>query len=153
MARLLGALAVLGAMMLSAGAVQACPDWRLAGQELYYSGDELYTPRYHGVVAGGNVDLRKCRTAQGAVGFVAAAPDFELYFSGSRNYTLELRVVSECDSVLLINTGNANWYFDDDDNGNLDAMIRLTRPSEGWYDIWIGALDRNCNARLELETF
>lgn len=146
-------LAGVLAMGASASPAQACPDWGLGGTQLSYTGAELYQPRSHSVVAGGDRDLRSCRTAPGAVGYVAAAPDFELYVTGLGGYSLNLRVVSQCDSVLLINTGEGNWFFDDDSNGNLDASIRLTNPSEGWYDIWIGSLDGNCQARLELETF
>ena len=65
-----------------------------------------------------------------------------------------LKVVSECDSVLLVNTGAMNWYYDDDDNGNLDALITLTRPSNGWLDVWVGTHDGEvCDAVLSLETF
>jgi hypothetical protein len=70
------------------------------------------------------------------------------------DYSLEFRVDSDCDSVLLINTGAMNYYFDDDDNGNFDPKIRLTRPSEGWYDVWIGTYNGSeCTAVLTLETF
>jgi hypothetical protein len=65
-----------------------------------------------------------------------------------------VRVVSECDAALLINTASANWYYDDDDNGDLDPKIVLTRPANGRIDIWIGTYDGEfCNAQLQLETF
>ncbi len=141
-------------------AAKACPEIRLSGQELDYSASELYQPQSFKVVAGGQENLERCNIRSNnpppsyASGYVAAAPDFELYYRHERGYALEFRVVSDCDSVLLINTGAANWYFDDDDNGNLDAKIRLTAPSSGWYDIWIGTYDPStCNATLTLETF
>ena len=57
-------------------------------------------------------------------------------------------------TATSINTGAANWYYDDDDNGNLDARITLTRPSNGWMDIWVGTHDGSvCDAVLTLETF
>lgn len=46
-------------------------------------------------------------------------------------YELHIRVVSECDAALLINTASATWYYDDDDNGNLDPRIILTNPQDG----------------------
>jgi len=141
-------------------AAKACPEIRLSGQELDYSSADLYQPHSFKVIAGGNINLDNCRIRANnppptyATGFVVAAPDFELYYRHQRGYELEFRVVSDCDSVLLINTGAANWYFDDDDNGNLDARIRLSAPSSGWYDIWIGTYDPStCNATLTLETF
>ena len=85
---------------------------------------------------------------------MTAAPDFSLELSGMDPFRLVLKVVSECDSVLLVNTGAMNWYYDDDDNGNLDALITLTRPSNGWLDVWVGTHDgETCDAVLSLETF
>lgn len=141
---------------LFTAAAQACPEVDMSGTELEFSAEELFQAHSFKVVAGGPEDLDRCslRGANSATGYVAEAPDFELYYTGTRGYALEFRVTSECDSVLLINTGNGNWYFDDDDNGNGDAKIRLTQPSEGWYDIWIGTYDSDtCSAALILETF
>ncbi len=147
------------AFLLVPGVALACPQVNLNGVELRYSGGELWDAKYFDVVAGGTENLERCNirtgTGERAVGWVAPAPDFELYFTGG-NYSLEFRVVGApgCDTVLLINTANENWYFDDDDFGDGDAKIRLTRPSEGWYDIWIGTYDPgNCNSRLTIETF
>ena len=141
------------------GIAMACPEIDLNGTELRFSGEQLYQARSFSVVAGGTEDISRCgirnRTDGRPVGFVARAPDFELYFRGD-GYQLEFRVESDCDSVLLINTGAANWYYDDDDNKDSfrDAKIRLTRASDGWYDIWIGTnTPGNCNAYLILETF
>jgi len=140
-------------------AAQACPEVNLGGAQLYYTGDELYSVESFNVVAGGTENLDRCNirtgTGESATGWVARAPDFELKFSGG-NYELEFRVIGSkgCDTVLLVNTANSNWYFDDDDFGDGDAKIRLSRPSEGWYDIWIGTYGSdNCDARLYLETF
>jgi hypothetical protein len=67
---------------------------------------------------------------------------------------LEISVISKCDSALLINTASANWYYDDDDNGNMDPKIVLTRPLDGYLDVWVGTYDGDyCDAILELETF
>jgi len=55
---------------------------------------------------------------------------------------------------LLINTGSTSWYYDDDDNGNADARISLTRPANGRIDVWVGTYDGTyCDAKLSLETF
>lgn len=69
-------------------------------------------------------------------------------------YWRELRVVSECDAALLINTVFTNWPDDDDDKRNRDPQITLTRPVNGRVAIWIGTYhDEYCNARQELQTF
>ncbi len=153
----LSVLFVLMSGLMVPGVAQACPEISLNGTELRYTGQGLYQPKAFPVVAGGSENIAYCgiynRTSGKPEGYVARAPDFELYYQGN-GYELEFRVESECDSILLINTGAANWYWDDDDNGNLDAKIRLTRASDGWYDIWIGTIGpETCNARLILESF
>jgi S1-C subfamily serine protease len=130
----------------------ACPDWRLDGQRLNHSSDDLWTPHSHRVIAGGREDLEQC-SAPG-VGYVAAAPDFVLKFSNNaRRRDLELRVEASCDTVLLVNDSAANWHFNDDDDG-FNPRIRLSAAREGLYDIWIGTYGtETCSAQLILETF
>ncbi len=152
-------LLLAAAFIVAPSIAMACPEINLSGTELRFSGEQLYQPRSFSVVAGGDQNISKCgirnRTDGRPVGFVSRAPDFELRFTGN-GYQLEFRVESDCDSILLVNTGAANWYYDDDDNRDSyqDAKIRLSRASDGWYDIWIGTnTPGNCNARLILETF
>jgi len=137
----------------------ACPDFNIAPQASYQaSGKQLYSQRGFDVVAGGNNYIWDCPnirpgTDTGA-GFFPSAPDFSFQLSDMGRYRLVVSVVSECDAALLINTASANWYYDDDDNGNLDPKITLTRPANGRIDIWIGTYDGEyCNAQLQLETF
>ena len=74
--------------------------------------------------------------------------------TGLDGYYIVFSVESDCDSVLLINTAATNWFYDDDDNGASDPLIRLTNPSTGVYDIWVGTYNgRYCDAVLSLETF
>ena len=132
-------LLIAAAFVAMPGVAMACPEVNLDGVELRFDGQSLYQPRSFNVVAGGTENIAKCGirnlTSGRPEGFVARAPDYELNFRGN-GYELEFRVESECDSILLINTGSGNWYWDDDDNTEsaLDAKIRLTRPSDGWYD-------------------
>lgn len=149
---------VLIALGMSTGAM-ACPDYSLAPGESYYaSGGDLYTQRNFGVVAGGNNYIWDCRhirpgTDTGA-GYFPSAPDFSFDLSGMGRYKLVISVISECDAALLINTASTNWYYDDDDNGNSDPRIVLTRPVDGRIDVWVGTYDGQfCNATLQLETF
>lgn len=149
------AIAMLG---LSTGAI-ACPDYNLAPAEAYRaSGTQLYSPQTFSVIAGGENYIWNCRnvrpgTDTGA-GYFPSSPDFSFELSKMSRYQLVISLVSECDAALLINTASANWYYDDDDNGNLDPRIVLTRPIDGRIDIWVGTYDGEyCNARLQLETF
>ncbi len=147
-----------GAIVVSAAAAQACPDWTLSGYEFRALASQLYTPWEYRLVAGGDLRIDTCgirnRTDGRPTGYVTRQPDVTFWFELDGRYELEFRVVSECDSMLLVNTGSTNWYWDDDDNGNLDPKIRLTRPSEGWFDVWVGTIGpANCDAVLVIETF
>lgn len=144
-------------LMSCGGAVMACPDVTALGETHRLSGKALYSEKRFPVRAGGDRSIGRCgivpQTDKGQ-GYVISAPDFSIQLSGMSAYQLVISVVSECDSVLLVNTASQNWYYDDDDNGNLDARIVLTRPADGWLDIWVGTHDGDyCNAVLSLETF
>ncbi|MFV2033984.1 MAG: hypothetical protein ACC631_02520 [Halocynthiibacter sp.] len=149
---------VMGFATAASASKHLCPDPNYDGAEIYASATELYAGQRYDLRAGGDHDSRGCYyisgTGERVSGYFTRQPDFELNFYKNANYKLMFRVQSDCDSVLLINTGAGNWYWDDDDAGNLDAQIYLTRPSAGWYDIWIGTVGpENCDASLYLETF
>lgn len=147
-------------LTLAGGAAFACPNIAASGATINASATQLYSTHSYNVVAGGSSQIDKCgiRTFNGvrAEGWVMAAPDFELNYYKDANYQLEIRVVSDCDAVLLVNDGDGDWLFDDDSNANsaLDPAMRITNPAAGTYDIWVGTLTPGtCNARLEIETF
>ncbi|APO86946.1 MULTISPECIES: hypothetical protein [unclassified Marivivens] len=151
---LLSVLAVFG---LSTAAM-ACPDYSQWGDSYSVTGPQMRSPVRFNVVAGGENYIWNCPnvrpgTDQGA-GYFTTAPDFTFDMSGMSGLRLEISVISKCDSALLINTASANWYYDDDDNGNMDPKIVLTRPLDGYLDVWVGTYDGDyCDAILELETF
>jgi hypothetical protein len=157
--RRLSAGAAFAAMMLIGGIAQACPDWNLPAAEQYSgTGEFFFQPRSYSVVAGGAFPLTKCGDIRPSTdvgpGFFPDRPDFRFDVSGMGRYQLHVRVISECDAALLINTASATWYYDDDANGNLDPLIVLTDPADGFLDIWVGTSDgKYCNGMLELETF
>jgi len=141
------------------GAAVACPNFNLNAVEAYQaSGSQLRQPKFFNVVAGGENLIWNCSnvrpgTDQGA-GYFTSQPDFSFQLSGMGGLRLVVSAVSDCDSALLINTSSANWYYDDDDNGNLDPKIVLTRPANGRVDVWMGTYDGEfCNAQLRMETF
>lgn len=149
-----GALAV-GVFGLAADA-EACPSYNESGATYYYTGADLYSARAFEVVAGGDYAIPICANVQPLTdrgpGYVARAPDFSFNLSGMEPYALVISAQGRCDTVLLINTGAVNWYYDDDDGQ--DARISLTRPSNGWLDVWVGTYGpENCGAILTLETF
>lgn len=151
-------LATFVASLFGTGS-DACPDFNLRANEAYQaSGGQLRQPKRFDVVAGGDNYVWDCPsirpgTDQGA-GYFTSQPDFSFQLSGMSGLKLVISAVSECDSALLINTASAGWYYDDDDNGNLDPKIVLTRPADGRIDIWMGTYDgAYCNAQLRMETF
>lgn len=146
------------AVTFVAGASYACPNISSSGATINASASQLYSAQSYNVTAGGSSDVSRCgiRTYNGVSpsGWVAQAPDFELNYYKDANYSLEIRVVSNCDSVLLINDGDGDWFYDDDSNGNSDAALHINNPASGLYDIWIGTFGpQTCSARLELETY
>ena len=88
-------------------------------------------------------------------GWVTEAPDFTFKLTANpNNRAIEFKVTSKCDSVLLINTPTSKWQFDDDSNGALDPKIRIAAATTGYYDIWIGNVEKGyCDATLKVETF
>lgn len=147
------------AMVVLGGAAMACPSWENNGATASFTGSGLRNGGTNlEVVAGGSERLRGCGINFGSDsgdGSVQRDPDFTFEISGLANKQLVFSTYSECDSVLVINTGNANWFYDDDDNtaSSLDARIILTRPRDGIYDVWIGTHDGSyCDAYLNVQT-
>jgi len=137
-----------------AAAAQACPVITTGVQSYSASASELARPAGINLVAGGNYNLGNCYNAPGH-GYVISQPDISLYYNRDvSGRALEIRTAGNCDTVLLVNTGAANWYFDDDDGNGLNARIRLSSPSAGRYDIWVGTYGAStCNTQLVFETF
>ena len=145
-------------LLLATGSAAACPNFNLSGDTHHLSGRDLYSEHRYSVQAGGDISIQACPQVRPGTdrgqGFVTERPDFTFNLSGMGGYRLVIAVESACDSVLLVNTASVNWYYDDDDNGNLDARIILTQPANGWLDVWIGTHDGSiCDAMLSMETF
>ena len=132
-----------------------CVSVGMGGAAMAYSSDDLYTPKTRDVLAGGAVDLGQCSTLPGQ-GFLKASPDLTLDFTeNSAARSLEFRTDSECDSVLLVNNSEAGWHYDDDSNGNSDAMLRINNAQNGRYHVWVGTYypEPSCSSVLSIETF
>lgn len=156
MLRLLLPLAA-GAICAATSAI-ACPDPTEWGDQFSFTGNELYNRHSFPVVAGGGNSIQSCPirflTDRGP-GYVTRSPDFTFDIAGLQRYELVFDVESNCDNILVLNTGMGAWFYDDDDGGGHDASIHLTRPKDGLFDIWIGTFEegRDCDATLYVETF
>jgi hypothetical protein len=137
-------------------AASACPTITQGRQSFSVTGQYLYTPRSYGVVAGGGQYLRNCGFNH--TGYVISQPDFSFYTSGMAPYgRLEIEVSqAACDTVLLVNSANASWFFDDDSGGYPNPRINLygTSNTQGRIDVWVGTYGPStCSATLEMETW
>lgn len=134
---------------LIAGAATACPDWRANPTfgDIRLTAGFLPDPYIRNVTAGGTINMQRCFNG-GYAGFVARAPDFDLYWNG-RSGQLTFAVESSADTILLINAPDGSWHYNDDYRG-LNSAITFYQPLEGLYDVWIGSYDgsRRNPARL-----
>lgn len=142
-------------LSLSVAAV-ACPNYQAYGATYRLTGSQLYSPQNYSVIAGGSQSLRNC--GYNHTGYVISSPDFSFNLSGMAPYNrLEIEVTQQsCDTVLLVNSANATWFFDDDSRGNLHPRVNLHGQSNisGWVDVWVGTYGTStCSATLQMETW
>lgn len=145
----------IGALIGFAGTAQACPDWSQGPTYGTYnlSLGQLRAGQQVSLVAGGENYIWDCpnvnpQSDRGS-GYFTSQPDVRMFVNNIEGNRLVMQVRSDCDSALLINTGTATWYYDDDDLGNLDPQIILTRPRSGQIDLWVGTYDgQYCDAVL-----
>ena len=123
------------AMVLGAGAfaqdVSLAPTY--GDVELEY--DFRPDPYIVQLEAGGPINLE----GMGYFGYVYDAPDVDLYYTAGP-YSLTIKVQNAGgDTILLVNSPDGEWHFNDDTNG-LDPAITFQKPASGLYDIWIGTV-------------
>jgi len=137
------------ALALLAAPALACPNPSDAPNfgQAELSAGFMPDPHTVEVMAGGAEDLANC-LGNGFVGYVSAAPDFDLYWSGS-SARLTIAVDSGSDTVLLINDPNGNWLFNDDYRG-LNPGVVIQNPAQGRYDIWVGTFSPGALAAARL---
>lgn len=138
-------------LMVFAGAQALAQDWQL---EPSFGDVELQAgfpndPYTVDLIAGGSIDI----SSLGYYGYVADAPDFDLYYEAG-NFDLTIKVdQTDGDTLLLINDPQGNWHFNDDYNG-LDPQITFDNPSSGLYNIWVGTVwDEYVDGRLVITEF
>lgn len=144
--------------LMAGGPALACPSDRSDGPYSRFFANQLRSPAGYDVVAGGRIDLTVCRFIETASdygrGYFRIRPDRTIGLFLMDDSKVEFAVYSSCDTVLLVRTGAGNWFYDDNDGLDQNAMISLTRLGDGNYDIWVGTKDgRTCDARLVIETF
>lgn len=87
------------------------------------------------LTAGGSieVDVGEC-----GYGFVASAPDVDLYYDTSGGTALYIYVQSEDDTTLLVNLPDGSWVCNDDGFEGRSPLVAIPDAPPGLYDIWVG---------------
>lgn len=88
------------------------------------------------VTAGGSTAV----TQPGCTGYISEAPDFELTYTAGTTFPLNIYVLSEGDTTLLVNLPDGTWVCADDSQG-LNPALNFGTPQSGVYDIWVGSYD------------
>lgn len=116
------------------------PDYSLAPTYGRGDLDEGFLPDPYSVdlVAGGSIELNM---GDCTYGFVAEAPDFDLYYETTGGSDLYIYALSEEDTTLLINTPDRNWICNDDGHSGGNPLIVVPAALGGLYDIWVGSFN------------
>lgn len=135
-----------------------CPNLSAVGEELRFTGTDIYTAQTLITQAGGTTDLSTCADLPlTAIGLVNEAPTYTVFLSEMDQFQrVEMQVISVCDTTLLAAGEDREWHFDNDSNGGILPMLNLTGQEaiSGRLDIWIGTTDgSSCTADLEIETW
>lgn len=147
---------ILALVALQSGvASAACFDPRGAARAVIEpaTAAELRTVRIRTLFAGGTIDLSRCgrdASGQSMVGHVLDVPDLSIELSRfAESDQLTFRIVSVCDTVLLVVDPEERAHFNDDSFGALDPTVQISSPRDGRYRIWLGTYQRAfCNATL-----
>jgi hypothetical protein len=79
-------------------------------------------------------------------------PDFRFFYSGTSptgQLTIALEARSNVDTILLVNTPDGNWHFNDDYRGT-NSAITFQNPQQGQYDVWTGSYNLSSNNPAQL---
>lgn len=104
-------------------------------------------PRVVNTTPGGSVDASDLGGP--CVGFISSRPDVRLHYNAG-SFPLILRTRSSSDTTLVVNAPDGNFYCNDDDGGNLNALLRFGSPMSGRYEIWIGRFDSTPGGSAQL---
>jgi hypothetical protein len=97
-------------------------------------------PYRRNISAGGRDDVPDL--GAGCSGYVnASAPDLDLNYQAG-DYPLNIYATSGTDITLIVNQPDGTWICSDDANGT-NPHVRLSDPSSGNYNIWIGTYSRS----------
>ena len=99
--------------------------------------------------AGGSIDASTTIHA-GCPGFIAAAPDFDLYYNAG-SLPLIITTEADADTTLIVNAPDGEWYCDDDGGPGVNPQLRFAQPWTGTYNIWVGFYGQSSTYPAELK--
>lgn len=119
--------------------VQGCPSWQVPGPALSFSANQILAPTGYVAQATGGIRLSQCPDVDGG-GSASQIPQFSITLSQMQGHNLLLRANASCDSTLLVNGANTDWYYNDDGQGNLQPELLITDQAalNGRLDVWVG---------------
>ncbi|MEM9755228.1 MAG: hypothetical protein AAF914_04505 [Pseudomonadota bacterium] len=133
-----------------------CPSFATRGTSISMSAVQFEDPQLFPISTGVlSADLGECPNTQG-VGVTPVAPQFTFELAAMSGYQLFIGIEESggCDTVLLVNTADAEWHFNDDRGPNdLNSTLILDGPGiEGRIDIWFGTFFGNeCSGTLVMQ--
>ena len=143
--------ATIGGSFFAAGEAHACPTYSGSPHFGTVTLNEgfLPDPWNRRVTAGGQNEISNCGV--GGWGWTARRPDYRLYYNTSGSSALSFIILSNIDTILLVNDPTGRWHFNDDADGNLGAALRIANAPTGQYDIWIGSYNRGSGIPANLQ--
>jgi len=144
------------ALLPVTAAAQACPDIDL-GSPVTLDGDAsaLASASTVQVRAGGKLNLSDCTDVLGN-GFITPSANIEMKLRGNAvaQRDLQVSIVADCDSTLLVNDAAGAWHFSDDEDSSMNPRVVLPLAEDGVVDIWVGAYDAAmaCPVTVSVET-
>lgn len=135
MTRLLGT-AVIAAVFLPASLLAQDVAARPTYGEVSLSSGFTPDPYTVDLRSGGSIDASASVGAD-CVGFIADAPDFDLYYN-SGSFPLIISVDAAEDTTLVINAPDGSWHCDDDSGEGFNPSVRFSTPATGLYNVWVG---------------
>ena len=129
-----------------------CPSGLLPGPGIHLTERSLLNPQRLAVDAGGPSNIATCGIA--GRGYFTFEPSYSITLSGMETYSyLDVSVEATFDTTLLINTPNADWFYDDDSAGNLQPNLSIPASASlnGRLDLWVGTYSGDtCPAIVQL---
>ena len=138
------------------GGSYGCPNYAIQntafGEGTLQAGGALTPVRVPRITAGGRYALANCFPGTGWRGYTITRPDYRFFYQGySPTGRLTFSLISSAtDTVLLINTPDGQWHFNDDSNGSFNSTLTFSPPLQGQYDIWAGSYNLSSNNPAQL---